>query len=61
MEFRLIRANPRRSAATKNKINAAQASHPSRIACECDAGRFHRIKRRIVNSDNRIPEGTLVD
>jgi hypothetical protein len=38
------------------KINAAQASHLGRIARECDANRFHRIKRRMVNSEDRTPE-----
>ncbi len=40
----------------KNKINAVQASHLDRIARERDANRFHRVKRRIVNSEDRAPE-----
>ena len=36
------------------KINAAQASHPGRIARECDAGRFQRVKRRIVNQETAL-------
>jgi|HubBroStandDraft_6_1064221.scaffolds.fasta_scaffold2393704_1 hypothetical protein len=36
------------------KINAAQASHLGRIARECDASRFRRVKRRIVNQETAL-------
>ena len=36
------------------KINAAQASHLGRIARECDASRFQRVKRRIVNQETAL-------
>ena len=44
------------------KINAAQASHLGRIARECDASRFQRIKRRIVNQETALAkERTFTD
>ena len=42
------------------KINAAQASHLGRIARECHARRFHRVKRRSVTLGNRTLKGAHV-
>jgi hypothetical protein len=47
-----IRENPWREGGPK--INAAQASHLGRIARECDASRFRRVKRRIVNQETAL-------